>query len=82
MSWRNSTSRYGSISIALHWTMLLLIAAVYACIELRTSFPRGSDIREGLKTWHFTLGICVLLLVFFRAVMHFIGEIPSVQRRC
>ena len=31
---RNSRDRYGSLSITLHWLMLLLIAAVYACIEL------------------------------------------------
>lgn len=41
--WCNSAQRYGSLSIALHWFMLLLIAAVYACIELRGLFPKGSD---------------------------------------
>lgn len=79
MNWRSSTDRYGSISIALHWIMLLLIASVYACIELRTSFPKGGDIREGLKAWHFMLGMCVLVLVVFRAVMHFIGAVPRIQ---
>jgi hypothetical protein len=32
-----------------------LLIAVYACIDLRKLFPRGSDLREGLKTWHFML---------------------------
>lgn len=79
MSWRNSSSRYGSLSIALHWVMLLLIAAVYACIELRGNFPKGSDVREGLKTWHFMLGLSVLALVVFRAAAHFIGGAPGIQ---
>jgi superoxide oxidase len=39
----NRAIRYGSISIALHWLMLLLIAVVYACMELRGYFPKGSD---------------------------------------
>ena len=26
---------YSRVSIALHWLMLVLLAAVYACIELR-----------------------------------------------
>jgi len=39
-TWRNSVFRYGSLSIALHWLMLLLIAAVYTCIELRELFPK------------------------------------------
>jgi hypothetical protein len=50
MRWRNSTDRYGSLSIGLHWLMLLLFVAVYACIELRGYFPKGSDPREALKT--------------------------------
>lgn len=58
----------GRLSIALHWLMLVLLAAVYACIELREFYPRGSDIREGLKTWHFMLGLSVFLLVWVRLV--------------
>lgn len=37
--------------------MLLLLAAVYACIELKGFFPKGSDGRESLKAWHFELGL-------------------------
>ena len=79
MSWRNTANRYGSLSIGLHWLMLLLIAAVYACIELRGNFPKGSDIREGLKTWHFMLGLSVLVLVAFRVVVPFTGAVPRIQ---
>ena len=57
---------YSRLSIALHWLMLILLAAVYACIELRENYPRGSDIREGLKTWHFMLGLSVFILVWVR----------------
>lgn len=49
--------------------MLIVIAAVYACMELRDNFPKGSDLREGLKTWHFMLGLSVLLLVAVRLVI-------------
>ena len=59
---------YSRLSIGLHWFMLLLLAAVYACIELRELYPRGSDIREGLKTWHFMLGLSVFGLVALRLV--------------
>ncbi len=59
-------NRYAPISIALHWLMLLVIAAVFATIELRTEFPRGSAIRDGLKTWHFMLGLSILALVVVR----------------
>lgn len=63
---RNQTHGLGRFSIALHWLMLLLLAAVYACIELRGFWPRGSGVREGLKTWHFMLGLSVFVLVWIR----------------
>ncbi len=59
---------YSRLSIALHWLMLLLLAAVFACIELRENYPRGSDIREALKTWHFMLGLSVFVLVWIRLI--------------
>ena len=62
MSWKNTTDHYGSLSIGMHWLMLALLIGVYACIELRGFFPRGSDLREGLKTWHFMLGLSVFAL--------------------
>lgn len=78
MSWKNSASRFGSLSIAMHWLMLLLIVAVYACIELRTQFPKGSEIREALKAWHFMLGLAVFVLVWVRLLARLAGQIPAI----
>lgn len=71
-------TRYSRLSISLHWLMLLLIVAAYACIELREFFPRGSDPREALKTWHFMLGLSVLLLVVVRIVARFMAPVPPI----
>lgn len=60
------SNRYSPISIAMHWLMLLLIVAVYACIELREFYPKGSDPREALKMWHFMLGLSVWILIWVR----------------
>lgn len=79
MNWRNTTNRYGSVPIGLHWLMLLLIAAAYACIELRGNFPKGSAIREGLKAWHFMLGLSVLALVAIRALLHLTDTTPRID---
>lgn len=79
MGWRNNTFRYGTLSIGLHWLMLLLLVAVYACIELRGNFPRGSAIREGLKTWHFMLGLSILALVSLRVIVHVLQRIPAIE---
>lgn len=70
--------RYSRLSIALHWLMLLLIAATYACIELREFFPRGSALREGLKTWHFMLGLSILFLVGVRIAARLLAPTPAI----
>lgn len=79
MDWRNNTNRYGTLSIGFHWLILLLLAAVYACIELREFFPKGSDVREALKAWHFMLGLSVLVLAVLRLVVHAVGPIPRIE---
>ena len=71
--------RYSRASIALHWVMLLLLAAVYAAIELREFFPKGSDTRELFKATHFMLGLTVFALVWVRLAMRRIGPGNSVD---
>lgn len=73
------TTRYSSLSILLHWAMLLLITAVYSCILLREYYPKGSDLREGLKSWHFMLGLSVLLLVIIRIITRFLTAKPPIK---
>jgi len=72
------TDRYGRTTIILHWLMLALLAAVYACIELRELFPRGSDPRNLLKTWHFMLGLTVFALVWVRIAARLAGGTPPI----
>jgi superoxide oxidase len=77
--WRNSAARYGSLSVALHWLMLVLIVAVFACIELREIYPKGSDPREALKSWHFMLGLLVFVLIWLRIAVHLAGPTPRIE---
>jgi len=79
MYWRNTSERYGSAAIGLHWLILLILTAVYASIEMRTFFPKGSDLRELMKLWHFMLGLSILALVTIRVVIHMIGPSPDIQ---
>lgn len=79
MSWRNTAERYGSLSVALHWLMVVLLAAVYGCIELRELYPRGSDVREALKSWHFMLGLSVFVLAAVRLVARAMGQVPRID---
>jgi cytochrome b561 len=79
MNWKNTASRYGSLSVGIHWLMLLLFIAVYASINLRELYPKGSDLREALKTWHFMLGMLVFVLVWLRLAARFSGPTPGIQ---
>lgn len=79
MSWKNTENRYGILSISIHWLMVLLFIAVYACIELRVLYPKGSDLREALKTWHFMVGMLIFLLVALRLAARLSGPTPGIR---
>ncbi|HEY8887821.1 MAG TPA: cytochrome b [Gallionella sp.] len=79
MNWKNTAIRYGSLSIGLHWLMLLLFIAVYGCIELRGFYPKGSDPREALKTWHSMLGMLVFVFVWLRLAARLSGPTPGIR---
>ncbi len=70
--------RYGSLTIALHWAMFLLFVAVYASMELREIFPKGSDPREAMKMWHFMLGLSVLALAIVRLAGRLLETAPPI----
>lgn len=78
MMWKNSNDRYGTVAIGLHWLMFVLLVAVYACIELKDLFPKGSDPREALKAWHFMLGLSVLPLVLPRLAVRLSSSTPAI----
>ncbi|HEY0973228.1 MAG TPA: cytochrome b [Solimonas sp.] len=71
-------ARYSSLSITLHWLMLAMLIGVYACIELRVLFERGSDAREAIKAWHFMLGLSVFALVWIRLIARWVGGVPAI----
>ncbi|SKB53921.1 cytochrome b [Sphingopyxis flava] len=73
----NESGRYARASILLHWLMVLIIAAVYAAIEFREFWPKGSDIREGFKEWHFMLGLSVFGLVWIRIMARLVWPAPA-----
>ncbi|PWB31515.1 cytochrome B [Pseudomonas sp. SDI] len=75
----NTQARYGSLSIALHWLMLILMIAVYACIEFRGIFPKDSAERDLMKSLHFMLGLSVFVLVWLRVVLRVAHPTPRIE---
>ena len=74
----NTNTRYSSLTIALHWLTFVLMVAVYAFMELRELFPKGSEPREAMKALHFMLGLTVLLLLLPRIATRLLGQTPPI----
>lgn len=79
MSWNNTADRYGSLSIFMHWLMLALLIGVYACINVRELYPKGSDLHDSLKMWHFMLGLSVFALVWLRLAGRLVTPSPHMS---
>jgi cytochrome b561 len=71
-------SRFGLATVSLHWFTLPLLVLVYACINLADFFPEGSDTRALVKTWHFMLGLSVLVLADLRVFARAWGVTPPI----
>ena len=78
MKIQTTSIRYSSFSIGLHWFMLFLLAAVYASMEFRGIFPKGSEGRSALKTWHYMLGLSVFALAWARLLVNLVGAAPTI----
>lgn len=79
MTFRKKVDRYHLASISLHWLMLALFIGVYASINLRELFDKGSVPREALKSLHFMLGLLMFALVWLRLAMRAIYPAPRPQ---
>jgi len=78
MSYLNTEQRYGTLSIALHWLMFVLMAAVFATVELHDNYPKGDPMRGLLMVWHFQLGLTILILVVVRLVAKVMAPAPLI----
>lgn len=74
--WLNTRERYGTVFIALHWIMALLLIAVYVTMELEEWLPGGE---EAVKAWHYALGLGVLALVVVRLALRLAGSVPRIH---
>ena len=73
-----NTTRFRPSIVVLHWLTLFLLVGVYASIELRVQFPRGSDTRELLKYWHFILGLLVFGVTWLRLALRATSSSPAI----
>lgn len=78
MNLHKPKTRYHALSITVHWLTLLLLIAVYALIELRGIYPKGTAAHDAMKAWHFMLGLSVLVVVVVRLVLRVMFREPPI----
>lgn len=77
MVMNRTSERYSFASIFLHWAMVLMVLTVYAVIEFREFWPKGSPTREMLKNWHFMMGLSIFGLVWLRIGARLVRPAPA-----
>lgn len=70
--------RYHGLSMAAHWLTLVLLVMVYALIEFRGVFPKGTAGHDAMKTWHEMLGLAVFALTFGRLALRWLLPAPPI----
>lgn len=58
--------------------MLVLMVAVFASIELRVFFEKGTETRDAFKMWHFMLGLAVFFIVWLRLFIRLRQKAPAI----
>ncbi len=74
-----TSGRFAPAVIGLHWLMFLLFVGVFAFIELRVLFAKGTELREAFKTIHFALGLIVLMLTLLRLALRLRDGTPPIS---
>ncbi len=73
-----SQQSYSNWMVRLHWLTVLLIIAIYASIEFRGIFEKGTAERDLIKEVHFVLGLSLWLITLLRLVVRRFSLIPVI----
>jgi cytochrome b561 len=78
MKTENTSERYGYLTMGQHWLTFAVLIGVYACINLVEVYPEESSAADALKSWHFMLGLTVLILAAMRLATRIGGSTPAI----
>ena len=89
IKWRNTHERFGAVSMALHWTIVLVFLLLYG-LAYSIKYTEGYDSPMGELHiyWHKPIGLLVLLLAIIRAWWRHVNidpplpaEMPSLHKQ-
>lgn len=79
MAARNTLLRYGSVAIAFHWVIALLVVAnVVLGLWFAEFMERGDPLKFTIVQWHKSIGLTVLVLSILRVVWRLMNPHPPV----
>lgn len=76
MEWKNNETRYGMLSMLLHWSSAALIFALLPIGLYMTGLPDGDD-KWGLYDLHKSLGFSLFLILLLRIVWKRLNLMPA-----
>nr|WP_113868047.1 cytochrome b [Brenneria salicis]NMN91229.1 cytochrome b561 [Brenneria salicis ATCC 15712 = DSM 30166]RBP60442.1 cytochrome b561 [Brenneria salicis ATCC 15712 = DSM 30166]RLM30070.1 cytochrome b [Brenneria salicis ATCC 15712 = DSM 30166] len=77
MLWRNTSSRYGHVSILLHWISALTIYGMFALGLWMVTLGYYNDWYHRAPEIHKSIGVLLFALIIFRLVWRFISPPPA-----
>lgn len=77
MPLRNTPTRYGSLSISLHWLAALAVFGLFGLGFWMVGLSYYDPLRQSAPYWHKSIGIVLLLLMAIRAVWRVISPPPA-----
>lgn len=70
--------KFAPSQILFHWVIFILVVLTYAAMELKGFAAKGSDIRELMKTLHYTFGVSVMILMLIRIILKVTHKDPDI----
>ncbi|HUL94783.1 MAG TPA: cytochrome b/b6 domain-containing protein [Usitatibacter sp.] len=77
MELRNTASRYGAVAQSLHWIVAILVLAAFWLGPGGNETRVYSAARDSSRSWHETLGLCVLALALVRLLWRGYDRAPE-----
>tara|TARA_Y100001933_G_scaffold261939_1_gene317831 strand:+ start:791 stop:1384 length:594 start_codon:yes stop_codon:yes gene_type:complete len=77
MQIRNTTSGFGAVAIAFHWTMALLMAGLFVLGKIMTDLDPMAPDTFALYQWHKSFGFVALALVLARLAWSALNPSPE-----
>jgi cytochrome b561 len=79
MQLRNSTNRYGAVSMILHWSVVGLVIIAWALGTIAEDVPRG-PVHRANELIHVSIGLLVLVLSLGRLLWRFEDPPPALEQ--